>query len=508
MMIEEFILGLIIVLGIVYIYYKFVIFNFWHKRGVFYVDPVVPTGNISALITGKTQTGVFFHDAYMKYKDHRVFGMYSLYKPNLVIADLDLIRTVLTKDFGSFHDRGMFYNDKTDPLSSHLFFMPGKKWRNLRIKMTPTFTSGKIKQMFPILEECGEELAKYLESKALVKDTIEMKDIFTRYTTDVIMSTAFGIKSKCIEEPNNEYRIQGKKIFAVKPLWIALFMFVPQIMDFFSIPLTDPSVTKFYMNMFRESVEYRKVHNIVRHDFMHLLIQLMDKGYVEPDGDKKTNVSSEAAVHKLTMTEATAQSYIFFIAGFETSSTTATLALYELAQQHDIQDKVYKEINEILAKHGSLTYDAVNEMTYLNKIINETLRKYPPLPVLNRICTQETDLPTVNIRVPKGTFITIPLLGLHRDPSIYPNPDRFDPERFNADKIRERHPYAYMPFGEGPRNCIGARFGSIQTKIGLICLLSKYKFKLHPRTPIPLIFDESYLVLQPKGGVHFIIESR
>lgn len=87
--------------------------------------------------------------------------------------------------------------------------------------------------------------------------------------------------------------------------------------------------------------------------------------------------------------------------------------------------------------------------------IPETMRKYPPLPILNRICTEEVTLPTTNIHLPKGTSITIPVFGLHRDPSIYPDPDKFDPERFNMDKVKERHPYAYLPFGEGPRNCIG-----------------------------------------------------
>ncbi|XP_011705277.1 PREDICTED: probable cytochrome P450 6a13 [Wasmannia auropunctata] len=155
------------------------------------------------------------------------------------------------------------------------------------------------------------------------------------------------------------------------------------------------------------------------------------------------------------MKEATAQSYIFFLAGFETSSTTMTYALYEMAQHQDIQDKVCEEIDEVLAKYDDLTYDAVNEMPYLHKVINETMRKYPPLPGLNRICTKEIVLPTTNIRVPKGTLISIPVLGLHRDPSIYPDPDKFDPERFSAEEIAKRHRYAYLPFGEGPHICIG-----------------------------------------------------
>ncbi|XP_039312723.1 cytochrome P450 6k1-like [Solenopsis invicta] len=506
MVLVELIGAFIVVLSIVYIYYKYVIFNFWRKRGVFYIEPVVPTGNVTPLVTGKTQVGVFFHDAYLKYKNHRAFGMYTLFMPNLVIADLDLVRTVLTKEFKSFHDRGMYCNEKIDPLTDHLFLMSGKRWRNMRVKMTPTFTSGKMKQMFVILKECGEELAKYLDSKAQTRDSIEIKDTFGRYTTDVIMSAAFGIKSNCIEEPNNEYRVQGKKIFDVNSIKLAMFFFAPQILDFFSIPFTERSVTDFYMKMFRETVEYRQANQIVRPDFMNLLIQLMERGYVDPEDDRKTTVSSN--ISKLTMAEATAQGFVFFAAGFETSSSTATFALYELAQYQDMQDKVSNEINEILAKHGGLTYDAVNDMTYLHKILNETLRKYPPLPILNRICTEEINLPTTNIRLPKGTLITIPLLGIHRDPSIYPDPDKFDPERFNADKVEKRHPYAFIPFGEGPRNCIGSRFGYLQTKVGLVYLLSKYKFKLHSRTPVPLVFSERSAVLATKSGVYLTIEPR
>lgn len=117
--------------------------------------------------------------------------------------------------------------------------------------------------------------------------------IGNRYSTDIIMSTAFGINSNCIEEANNEFRYWGKKVFEVKPFWNALLMFAPQVMDFFSIPFIDRGVTKFFIRMFREIVEYRQTHNIVKYDFANLLIQLMEKGYVEPDDDKNvTNVPS------------------------------------------------------------------------------------------------------------------------------------------------------------------------------------------------------------------------
>ncbi|EFN89626.1 Probable cytochrome P450 6a14 [Harpegnathos saltator] len=444
--------------------------------------------------------------------------MYTFFKPNLMIADLDLIRTVLTKEFGSFHDRGMFCNEKIDPLSGHLFLLPGKKWRNLRVKLTPTFTSGKIKQMFMVLKECGEEFTKSLESKARTKDVIEIKDIFARYSTDIIMSTAFGIKANCLVEPNNEFRRWGKKTFEVNAFWNALMIFAPQVLNFFSIPNTDRGVSKFFIKIFKDNVEYRKANNVVRHDFMNLLIQLMDKGYVEPDVDKENDKVNETVnTNKLTMLEATAQAFVFFLAGFESSSTTATFCLYELALHQDMQDKVRQEIDETLEKHGELTYDAISEMTYLHKVVqgkcnthsaHQSLRKYPPVPILNRVCTKEIVVPTTNVHVPEGTLITISVLGVQRDPSIYPNPDKFDPGRFDADQVTTRHPYAFLPFGEGPRACIGTRFGYIQTKVGIISLLSKFKFKLHPQTPVPLLFSESPIPLSPKGGIHLFIESR
>lgn len=103
----------------------------------------------------------------------------------------------------------------------------------------------------------------------------------------MIMSVAFGIKSNCLLEPNNQFRQCGRKVFeAPNNFWNFVAIFAPQIMNFFSIPVTDRTITKYFTKLFQDNVEYRTTHNIVRHDFMNLLIQLMEKGYVEPDDDK------------------------------------------------------------------------------------------------------------------------------------------------------------------------------------------------------------------------------
>ena len=107
--------------------------------------------------------------------------MYAFVKPSLVLAEPELIKFVLTKDFTSFHDRGLYCNDRIDPLSGHLFLLGGKKWRNLRVKLTPTFTSGKMKQMFGTVVDCGEKLSQFLKPKADKREVIEIKDLFARY---------------------------------------------------------------------------------------------------------------------------------------------------------------------------------------------------------------------------------------------------------------------------------------------------------------------------------------
>lgn len=128
--------------------------------------------------------------------------------------------------------------------------------------------------------------------------------------------------------------------------------------------------------------------------------------------------------------------------------------MFELACNLDIQDKVRTEIDELLKKHDEISYEAANEMKYFQNVINETLRKYPPLSILFRKCARDMDLSDTDIHISKETIVIIPVLGLHRDPTIYPDPDKFDAERFTEANKATRHSFAYLPFGEGPRMCM------------------------------------------------------
>lgn len=174
---------------------------------------------------------------------------------------------------------------------------------------------------------------------------------------------------------------------------------------------------------------------------------------------------------KFTFNSAAAQAFVFFGAGFETSSITLQFALYQMALHQDIQDRVRAEIKAIMAKHeGNVTYEAVEETVgsfFLkgfsqniikneqNVVFAETLRLYPPLPVLNRSCVKDYAIPGSDVAIEKGAKVLIPALGLHMDERYFPNPEKLDPERFTEEQKQERHKFVYLPFGQGPRICIG-----------------------------------------------------
>ncbi|KAJ4434867.1 hypothetical protein ANN_23438 [Periplaneta americana] len=500
----------------IYFYFKRS-WTYWKKRNVPYLEPTFPFGNFSDIVLQRKSIGEVFKKLYDQLDGNKYAGTYMFTKAEFLFRDPEIIKNVLVKDFSNFHDRGFYINEEREPLTGHLFLLPGTKWRNLRVKLTPTFTSGKMKMMFQTLVDCGQELGECLTETANNEEVIEIKDVVARFSTDIISSCAFGIQCNCLKNPDAEFRQWGRKIFEPtinNSLFSLLSFTVPALVDFLKIRPLDKKVTKYFRNMVEETVNYRERNSFKRNDFIQLLIQIKNKGTVDADcknGHQNGHTISEKISDDNTMSMncLAAQAFVFFIAGFETSSTTMQFCLYELTKNPDIQDRVRQEIDEILKKHdGKITYEAVQEMEYLDKVVSETLRKYPPVPILNRECTKTYHIPGTDVVLNEGDLTVIPVLGLHHDPKYYPNPEKFDPERFSEEEKAKRHHYAYLPFGEGPRICIGMRFGLMQTKVGLISLLSRYQFCVSKETPIPLVMEPKSVVLSPMGGMHLQIKKR
>ncbi|KAF2897837.1 hypothetical protein ILUMI_08338 [Ignelater luminosus] len=488
------------------VFYKWC-FSHWKSKGVFCLKPSIPFGNAGELVLQKRTIGLEFKHVYDEFKKRglKYGGYYFFMRPLFVPVDLDLVKHIMAKDFAHFTDHVIHINEQSDPLSVHLFSLKGQKWKGLRAKLTPTFTSGKMRMMFQTLVDCSTGLVNVMDKFVMEKQAIDIKEIVGRFTTDIIGSCAFGIDCSSLKNPDSEFRQYGKKFFdtSVKDSIVRLLtLTAPEIFTVLRLSSHRKDVTNFFMNVVRQTVNYREENNIVRKDFMHLLLQLKNNVKITENdlGDLKSNKSDAEAA--LSMTELAAQCFVFFIAGFETSSTTSTFCLYELSKNTELQQNLRDEINRVLEKHnGKITYDAMMEMVYMDKCINETLRKYPPVPVHTRECTKTYNVPNSNVVLKKGSFVFIPVMGIQHDPEYFPDPDKFDPERFSEENKANRHSAAWTPFGDGPRACIGLRFGVMQTKVGLTVLLKNYKFTLNPRTASPLTLEPGSFVLAASTGV-------
>lgn len=198
-----------------------------------------------------------------------------------------------------------------------------------------------------------------------------------KFTTDVIALCAFGIQCNSLQNPHSEFRAKGRAIFqnsTYERLRNMISAFAPRLLEISRVPLINSDVSLFFRGVVRETVDYREKNNVVRNDFMQLLIGLKYNKSVVTDTDVNGKAADRNEMRQeesgLTIDQVAAQAFIFFLAGFETSSTTLSFCLYELAVNQDIQDKVYNEVLKIKVKHGGeLTYESVHEMEYLDRVI-------------------------------------------------------------------------------------------------------------------------------------------
>ncbi|XP_003704279.2 putative cytochrome P450 6a23 [Megachile rotundata] len=493
----QILIAIVAVLFSVYLYVSYTaITQFWRKLNVPGPKPNVVFGNLKGFITQKKSVSDIIKELYEAYKHEPVFGIFQARTPILVINDLDLAKDVLIKDFSLFVNRGIPYFEKVEPLGQHLFLLEAERWRPLRVNLSPVFTSGKLKEMFPLIVDCSKHLEKYLDTVASKGEPIECRELAAKFTTDVIGNCAFGIDMNALEDDDSEFRKMGRKIFVPSfktTMRNLLRQTSPSLYKIIGHKLQPEGVDNFFTKVVVDTIKYRKSNNVSRPDFINMLMELKEHP------EKLHNVD-------LTDSLLTSQAFVFFVAGFETSSTTISHALYELALNHEIQDKLRAEIKESDEKHGeTLTYDRVKQMKYLDKVFKETLRKYPVLPMLTRQALEDYTFRGTKVTIPKGTQVWIPVIGIQSDPNIYPNPETFDPERFEEEAVAARHQMTFLPFGDGPRNCIGARFAVFQTKVGIITVLRNYKVDVCEKTTVPYKADPRAFLLTLQGGVNLKI---
>lgn len=493
-------------------------FNYWKKKGVPYIKPTLFSGNSGPLLLGKVSDTDHNENLYNQLKGHRFGGSWMFLNPALIVRDPEILKLITIKDFDYFINRNMVVDEKVDPIfAKNLLSIRDQKWRDMRNLLSPTFTSAKMRNMFHLVDACGQQMTHYIDNQIKNqmeqnypdKDvlSLEIKAFFSLFTNDVIATSAFGVEVNSLKNPNNEFYLNGKEItdFTGRKFFISIIRFLmPYVTKKLNIQLFREEVSQFFRDLVAGTMKIREEKNIIRHDMIHLMMQAR-KEILEAAENPDNGVKRKLL--ELSDDDITAQVVLFLLAGFETTSTFLSFTAYELAVNKDVQTRLQEEIDSVIAEEGNrLTYDGVvHKMKYLDMVVSESLRKWPPLSAMDRGVSNKYVIPPMEdepgVTLEKGDVIIIPIQGLHHDPEHFPNPDKFDPERFSPENKHQIKPLTYLPFGSGSRNCIGMRFALMEGKLCLVHLLRKYTIEVVPNTQIPLKLKKSSFSKTAENGI-------
>lgn len=489
-----------VVIGALGIYYLFKHFNFFSRHGIIHVPPIPILGCMTSILFRRISFNDLLQKLYNFNPDAKYVGFYGTTEPVFLLRDPELIKEILIKNFDSFPNRRGFA-EINDPLSAkNLFSLRDHRWRNVRTLLSPAFTSSKMKTMFVLMSECAVDFTKYLSEIPADKSVLDMKDVFTKFMNDVIATCAFGIKIDTMRNPTNKFFIYGKDTTTFqgfRAFKLLTFKIFPKLARFLGLRIISDDVVNFFTNIIQTTITTRDAENITRPDMIQLMMDIRGKREAE---------------RELSIEDMTAQAFIFFFGGFETSATVMSFAAHEIATNPDILAKLRQEIDEVLEEsNGKVTYEAINRLKYLDAIINEVLRLYPPA-FIERECDKAYELPPAlpggkSFTLKKGMIVWIPVNAIHRDEKYYDDPEKFRPERFLDNNVYHNSP-CYIPFGLGPRICIAGRFAILEVKILLFHLLARCELQPCAKTPLPLKFSKKSLSLAPEGGFWLNVKRR
>lgn len=439
----------------------------------------------------------FFLNMLIK-QSFRIVGIFDLKNPSYMIRSPELVRQIAIKDFDHFTNRRKFFLDsETSLLGNSLFQMEDQRWKDMRSSLSPTFTGSKMRAMFELIRDIGEESVRFLKSTN--SNELELKDFLSRYANDVIATTAFGVQINSNKDKENEFFKMGEDISTFNVFKFFFIVGFQKICKFLNFDLLPKKQNDYYMKLILDGMKYRKEHDIFRPDMINMLMEMRNSGSGTQDTKKSSKHWSDC--------ELVAQCFLFFVAAFDTVSSTLSFICQELMENQECQDKLREEILEISEslEGKPVTYEAITSMKYADAVILEAMRKWPAVVFIDRVCTKPTVIhdPVTgkDVYIKKGDNVQLNSIGIQRDAKYFPDPMKFDPERFNEENKKNVDPSTNFSFGLGPRMCIGNRFALLEMKSILFHLFKEFKIERHEKSIVPLMkLDPSSTKLDPKGG--------
>uniref|UniRef100_A0A8C1W8D6 Cytochrome P450 3A n=1 Tax=Cyprinus carpio TaxID=7962 RepID=A0A8C1W8D6_CYPCA len=435
----------------------------------------------------------------------RVWGIYDARQPVLCIMDQSIIKTILVKECHSlFTNRRNF--GLNGPLYDAVSIVEDDDWRRIRSVLSPSFTSGRLKEMFGIMKTHSHSLVDNLEKTATRGEAVDIKEFFGAYSMDVVTSTAFSVDIDSLNNPKDPFVTNIKKMLKfdlLNPVFLisALFPFITPVLEKMDFAFFPTSVTDFFYAALKKIKSERVAsdHKKKRVDFLQLMVDSQTEGKTER-GSSEEHTEKGLSDHEIL-----SQSMIFIFAGYETSSSTLSFFFYNLATNPEAMKKLQEEIDQTFPNEAPVDYEGVMNMDYLDAALNESLRLFPIVARLERVCKKTVDIN--GLLVPKDVVVMIPTFALHRDPDYWSDPESFKPQRFTKGNKESVDPYMFMPFGLGPRNCIGMRFAQVSMKLAIVEILQRFDVSVCDETQVPLELGISGL-LAPKDPIKLQFKPR
>lgn len=460
-------------------------FDHWKKRGVVFdgENLFALVGNLKACFFKKAHLADVVYSFYQRFKDKAEFGgFYVMREPTVIPLSADMTYSFLVKDFSHFYDRGFHVNENYDILCKNLFFTTGAVWKYQRTKLSPTFTSGKLRGMTTTINDTCDVFIDYM--KKFSGQEVDTQEKIGDCIMCFIGKVVCGMEYYDLENPEPIFKKICKEVnqpslrTAFKMYLNFTSPYLSRKMKFFGQYVED-----YFRKLATQSMQLKSQANGEGQrakDFLQLITDLHEEDHINKDREGYFDMNAVIG-----------NFFVFLIAGQETSTLTVTMLLYSLSQHPHVKQKLVDEIDAVMKTiPGEMTYDdAMKKFPYLNQVIDESQRYYPLLYALNRVCTKTYTIPGTEVTISPGTPVLIPVQALHYDPRYWTDPKKFDPDRFSAENIKKIVPGSYLPFGIGPRMCIGNRLALLDMKILLIKLLQTFQVSATPRTPKTIKFD-------------------
>lgn len=502
-----------------YYHYKN-IYSFWNNKGVRGPKPTPIIGHLLQIFSqDRTKRQSIWQKEYGK-----VFGLYEGTKPVLMISDADVFYQICIKDFDIFPNHAEF-KLMNEYQKNFLFSLRDNNWRRVRSTMTPTFTSGKIKRMFKLMDVCGDDLIHLFEeqlddiSRMPRNDSskeINLKDLYSMYSMDAIATCCYGLKLERDSKTTNlktaarrnEFVEMAMKMFDVDMKRFVLAAFVNEdLLRYFNYELMSRNKFEPLVARVKNLLKIRRDSGKTFDDYLQILINARVNDELELDEmDMKENhhagltresllqdqrrMKSGLENKSLSDLEVLSAAVFLLVVGLETTATLLTFCTYTLAFHQDIQERLHDEVKSIAdydqdKKSYSFEYEKLTGCQYLDSVICETLRMFPPAMITDRVANQDYRIEKYNIELKKDSKINFNLHAIMNSADYWHEPGKFDPDRFMPEHRDLIVPGSYCPFGVGPRHCIGMRFALTEAKLGLAKILMNFKFSPVEGTRFP-----------------------